>query len=97
MTPQPPATATEYLSPATAASLIGTSRSALHKWRRVGLRSGTSKVKLRAIRRGGRWMFTQAWIDEFFAALSSSPASYPERRRRPALAAGPAVAVGHDT
>jgi hypothetical protein len=74
--PQTPAVASDrpYLTLSMAAWRAGVSRGTLVNWRKVGIRRTDGvRVWLRSERRGGRWMFTQSWIDEFFRALSDVP------------------------
>jgi len=71
--------------------------STLIRWCTRGVRMPDgSRVRLRGIRAGSRWLTTDPWVDEFVAALTaahtgdeakSTPRS-PARRRHEAEAAG---------
>lgn len=63
------------------------------RWHRHGLRGGA--VKLRAIKRGGRWVTRWRWVREFYQRLDPEHGSPPletKKERRGERAAADAAA-----
>jgi hypothetical protein len=55
----------------------------LLRWHVAGLRSTTgARVRLRAVKVGGRWCSCRRWLKEFFAAVEGAPPPEIETRRQ---------------
>jgi len=58
---------------------VGVDPYTVWRWHKKGL--GPDKVKLRAVKVGGRWRTRWRWVKEFFAAMET-PAPAPEIQTR---------------
>ena len=79
---------TEELSFGRLARAKGVDPSTPFRWARKGVVVHGRRIYLRAVRRGGRWFTTEAWLEEFERACTAAAAGeQPPAQSRPRSAA----------